>query len=62
MDSKTLYMDGNGRMTCEALACAGMTAHFSGMTRDLNGAPMACVTPDDARDFETATGQWPACE
>ena len=57
-----LYSDGNGRLTCSALKCAGMTAHFSGMKRDLNGARILRMTQKAARDFKASVGEWPACE
>ena len=61
-DAAVLYMDGNGRLTCSALKCAGMTAHFSGMKRDLNGARIVRLTPKAASEFEAACGVRPSCE
>jgi len=44
-----LYLGDNGRATCGALACAGMTAFYSG--RDLSGQRLARVTAQVAHAF-----------
>lgn len=59
--SKPLFLGDNGRMTCADLKCAGMTAHFSKMKRDLSGGRMERVTLDYVREF-SALGIAPACE
>lgn len=61
MPATALYLGDNGRMTCGDLKCAGMTAHFSGMTRDLSGQTMQRVTLDDVREFGLM-GIVPVCE
>lgn len=60
--TKQLFMDGDGRLTCSALECAGATAHFSAMKRDLSGAEIVRLTPEAAREFAAMTGEWPRCE
>lgn len=60
--AKNLYMDGNGRITCADLKCAGMTAHFSGMKRDLYGAPIERVSVDTVREFMALGFGVPKCE
>ena len=49
--TKTLYLGDNGRLTCADLRCAGMTAHASGMTRDLSGQSMLRLTPAMVREM-----------
>lgn len=44
-----LYEGDNGRVFCGALSCAGMSAHFTG--RDLSGALVRRLTPDDQAAF-----------
>ena len=44
--TKTLYLGDNGRLTCADLHCAGMTAHFSGISEDLSGQPFAAIPPE----------------
>ena len=46
LNSKALYLGDNGRCFCGALACAGMTAHYSG--RDLSGQRVYKLTARDA--------------
>ncbi len=46
---EALYFGDNGRITCGALRCAGMTPHYSG--RDLSGQKMKRVTERDAAGF-----------
>lgn len=49
-----LWIGDNGRLTCGALRCAGMTAHASGMKRDLSGQRMRRVRAADVAEFEAA--------
>lgn len=57
-----LYFGDNGRLTCSALHCAGMTAHFSKMRTDLSGGEMQRLTEQDAQGFKNVTGVDPTCE
>lgn len=50
---KPLYSGDNGRIVCGDLRCAGSTAHFSGMKRDLSGQRMRRMTLDDVREWDT---------
>lgn len=53
-----LWINGNGRVTCDNVRCAGQTAVSSGMRHDLNGAELMEITADvrGLMDFE------PRCE
>jgi hypothetical protein len=59
---KQLYMEGNGRITCADMKCAGATAHASGMKRDLNGARIRKVTPTDVKEWLLMVGEPMKCE
>ena len=61
VETKKLYIGDNARITCGDLRCAGMTAHFSKMKRDLSGGRMERVTIHYVREFE-AMGITPRCE
>ena len=56
---EALYLGDNGRLTCGALRCAGMTAHFSG--RGISGRKVTRFTARDAAEFR-AMGLEPRCE
>lgn len=57
-----LYMEGNGRITCADLRCAGMTAHFNGMTADINGAWITALNAPMCEAFKATCGVEPTCE
>ena len=44
-----LYLGDNGRAFCGLLACAGMTAYWSG--HDLSGEAVAPLTPQEAHEY-----------
>lgn len=46
MQKGRLWIDGNGRITCDRIHCAGQTAVASGMRYDLNGAELLEITAD----------------
>jgi hypothetical protein len=43
LDARKLYLGDNGRCFCGKLACAGMTAYFTG--RDISGQRVHKLTP-----------------
>lgn len=53
-----LWLDGNGRVTCDKVRCAGSTASGSGMKYDLNGAEMVEILPEMIAEL----GFEPRCE
>lgn len=59
--TKKLWMDGNGRISCSDLRCAGQTAHANNMTYDLNGAEMVPVDLAVVKEFQSA-GLTAKCE
>ena len=51
---KPLFISADGTITCGDLKCAGMTAFYSKMKRDLHGAPIRKVNRVDAAEFKAA--------
>ena len=60
LNADMLYIGDNGRIHCGALACAGMTAHFTGL--GLGGAPVEEMTAVAHLEWIGETGNLPRCE
>jgi hypothetical protein len=60
LDEDALYSGDNGRIFCGALACAGMSAHFSGRT--ISGHRVEKIGLDDIVVWITEIGRMPECE
>lgn len=56
---RPLWIDGNGRVTCNKIRCAGQTAVSNSMRYDLNDAELLQITPEVA---EMMGEDVPCCE
>jgi hypothetical protein len=63
-----LYSDGNGRMVCSKLACAGGAMFYSKFKTDLHGAKVIKVTAKFVADMKATMAHYgkfgwvPKCE